>query len=204
MDMLGEAMSDSGLVRQAQSGDAQALTLLFSRNEGIVRDRIRQRLSPAVRRKVADSDVLQETLMVAARRIGDFEYRGAGSFQAWLAAIAENAARKVVEHHVGAQKRDVRTEVSRDARAQTAQYRGGLPSPSHVAMADETRQRVAEALGGMSEDHQAVIQLLQHRRVTVAEASELMGRSVNAVKKLHARALAELADRLGIEGRGGS
>ena len=34
--------------------------------------------------------------MVAARRIGDFEYRGSGSFPAWLAAIAENAARKVV------------------------------------------------------------------------------------------------------------
>jgi RNA polymerase sigma-70 factor (ECF subfamily) len=166
-----------------------------------VRERIRRRLSPAVRRRVADSDVLQETLLVAARRIEDFEYRGVGSFQAWLAAIGDNAARKVIEQHAGTRKRDVRTEVSRDARAATAQYRGGTPSPSHAAMADETRRRVAEALREMPEAYQAVIQLLQHRRVTLAEAAELMGRSVNAVKKLHARALSELADRLGIEGR---
>jgi RNA polymerase sigma-70 factor, ECF subfamily len=202
--MHGEPPSDSGLIRQAQAGDSQSIALLFARNEALVRRRIHRRLSPAVRRKVADSDVLQETWVTAARRLPEFENRGPGSFQAWVTAIADNAARKVLQRHLGTQKRDVRAEVSRDARATTVQHPDAQPSPSHVAMADETRQRVAEALRDMPEDYQTVIQLLQHRRATLAEASELMGRSLNAVKKLHARALADLADRLGIEGRGRS
>ena len=48
----------------------------------------------------------------------------------------------------------------------------------------------------MPDDYQTVIQLLQHRRMTIVEAGELMGRSANAIKKLHARALLDLADRL--------
>ena len=46
-----------------------------------------------------------------------------------------------------------------------------------------------------------VLELLQHRRLTLGEAAELMGRSVNAIKKLHARALGELASKLGVRGR---
>ena len=199
--MTSSKQSESSLVREAQAGDSQALARLFSENEGVALERIRRRLSPAVRRKVADSDVLQETLAVAACRLDQFQFRGTGSFQAWLAAIAENAARRAVQRHAGTKKRDVRAEVSRDARAETAQHRGREDSPSRVAMGDEMRGRVADALRQMPEDYRTVVQLLQHRKVTIAEAAELMGRSVNAVKKLHARALTDLAGRLGIDGR---
>ena len=196
--------TDSGeqkLIARAQVGDASALNRLLDGHAPALRRRIHGRLPPAVRRKCADSDIMQETMMVAARRIGEFEYRGPGSFRAWLAGIAENAARRAVQHYAGTQKRDVGAEVSRDARARTAQHRGPTPSPSTQVMGDEMKRRVAEALAEMPEDYCVVIQLLQHRRLTIAEVAELMDRSPNAVKKLHARALADLAARLGVQGR---
>ena len=171
------------------------------RYEPELRRRIHGRISPAIRRKCADSDILQETLIVAAKQIDQFEYRGSGSFKAWLQAIAENATRRAVEHHAGTQKRDVRAEVSRAGRPETQHQPDRPRSPSRRAMRDELRRRVAQALGEMPEDYATVIQLLQHRRMTILEAAELMGRSVNAVKKLHARALADLAVRLGVAGR---
>lgn len=201
-EMHAEDESESTLVGRARTGDPTALETLFARHTGALRARIHRRLSPAVRRRVADSDVLQQTLIVAARRIQAFEYRGEGSVRAWLTAIADNAAHKAVERHVRTHKRNVHAEVSRDARPATAQLRGAAASPSHIAMAEELQRRVERALRDMTEDHRTVVQLLQHRRVTLVEAAELMGRSVNAVKKLHARALADLADRLGIDGRG--
>lgn len=198
-----DGLSESALVAGARTGDEAALRRLFERHEALLRGRIRGRLSPPVRRKVSDSDVLQETWIIATRRLGDFEYRGEGSFGAWIGRIADHTTLKAVRRHAGTAKRNVGTEVTRGARADTAQFAGIQPTASRTAMAREMRERMAAAMADLQPDHRTVIELLQHRRVTIAEATELMGRSANAIKKLHARALAELAKRLDLRGRGG-
>jgi DNA-directed RNA polymerase specialized sigma24 family protein len=45
-----------------------------------------------------------------------------------------------------------------------------------------------------------VIELLDRRHLSIAQAAEHMGRSRNAIKKLHARALAGLMEYLREEG----
>ena len=71
-------------------------------------------------------------------------------------------------------------------------------------MAKEMRDAISGILAEMPEDYRTVIQLLERRGVSLAEAGELMGRSTNAVKKLRTRALKELAQRLGLGDRGTS
>jgi RNA polymerase sigma-70 factor (ECF subfamily) len=39
-------------------------------------------------------DLIQETLLVVVRQIGEFEHRGVGAFRAWLRAILANHIRK--------------------------------------------------------------------------------------------------------------
>ncbi len=186
------------LVQRAKSGDELALTSLFDRHAPRLKRRIRSKLSPAVRRKVSDSDVLQETWMAVTRHLDDFEYRGQGSFVAWAGTIAENAARKQMRRHAGTAKRAAGTEVTRGLRKETVHQAGLAPSPSAAAMGREMRERIREGMRALPESYRTVIELLQHRRVTIVEAAELMGRSPNAVKKLHARALAELAKHVGL------
>lgn len=186
------------LVQRAKSGDEVALTSLFDRHAPRLKRRIRARLSPAVRRKVSDSDVLQETWMAVTRHLDQFEYRGQGSFVAWAGTIAENAARKQMRHHAGTAKRAAGTEVTRGVRKETFDHAGNGPSPSAAAMGREMRERIRQGMDALPESYRTVIELLQHRRVTIAEAAELMGRSPNAIKKLHARALAELSRRVGL------
>jgi RNA polymerase sigma-70 factor, ECF subfamily len=193
--------SERVLVRRAQAGDEVALTSLFNGQSVALRRRIRSRLSPAVCRKLSESDVMQEACMVASRRLQEFEFRGEGSFGAWLARIADNATLKAARQHAGTAKRNAHAEVSRDMRAETAQYEGGAQTPSRLAMAAEMREHMAQLMSTLSDDHRVVLELLQHRRLTLGEAAELMGRSVNAIKKLHARALGELASKLGVRGR---
>ena len=197
----GAGLSEIALVRRAQAGDEVALTSLFDGQAGTLRRRIRGRLSPAVRRKVSESDVMQEACLVASRRLEAFEYRGEGSFGAWLGRIADHAALKAVRRYTGTAKRNAYAETTRDQRAETGQYGGDAPSPSRRVMATELRERMDLALADLPEDYRAVLELLLHRRLTLAQAAELMGRSVNAVKKLHARALGELAEKLGVRGR---
>ena len=154
-----------------------------------------------MRRRVSESDVLQETWIVAGRRLGEFECHGPEAFRAWLGLIAENTVRGLLKRHVGAGMRDARTEVPRGARARTPHHEGHGPSASALAVGREMRERIGAAMSELPEDYRTVIELLQHRRVTIAEASELMGRTSNAVKKLHGRALAELAVLLDVRGR---
>lgn len=189
------------LVQQAKAGDEAALTSLFDRNAMRLKRRIRARLSPAVRRRVSDSDVLQETWMAVTRHLDAFEYREKGSFGAWAMRIADNAARKQMRHHAGTAKRNAGAEVTRGQRRDTAHHAGDGPTASAELMAREMRLRIREGMGLLPESYRAVIELLQHRRVTIAEAAELMGRSPNAVKKLHARALARLAGHVGLRSR---
>lgn len=194
--------SERELVTRAQAGDEQALAQLFERSSPQTRRSLRTRLSPAILRRLSESDILQDTLMTATARLESFEYRGEGSFQRWLAGIAENTRRQVIRRHTQTKRRDVRAEVTRDARPRTHHHEGPQATASRLAMAREMQEAVAQALEAMSGDHRTVIQLLEQRRVTLVDAGELLGRSPNAVKKLHARALAELARRLGLDGEG--
>ena len=194
-------LTEELLVEQAKKGDQVALGSLFDRHAQKLKRRIRSRLPRAVRRRVSDSDILQETWMAVTHKLEDFEYRGKGSFGAWTTRIADNAARKQVRHHAGTAKRNAGTEVTRGLRQDTAHHAGPLPTPSGAAMAREMLVRIRQGMDALPESYRTVIELLQHRRVTILEAAELMGRSPNAVKKLHARALAELAGHVGLPQR---
>ena len=193
--------TERNLVRRAQCGDDRALASLLERHGQPLRRRIQGSLSPAVRRKLSASDVLQETLLVASRRLHAFEYRGQGSFGAWLGQIADHAARKAARRFEGTAKRGTSREVTGDPRRRTAEPADLAVSPGAQVQGQELRAQIAKALEELPEDHRTVIGLLQDRRMTIAEAASVMGRTENAIKKLHARALDAMARRLGLTAR---
>lgn len=198
----GEQATESALVRRARDGDEEAFRKLFDRHADRVRGRIRGRLSPAVQRKVSLADVLQDAYLVAFQRIAEFEDRGDGSFGAWLAQIAENRARKVVERFAGTAKRHVGREVSRGGRPDTHHFQGRGPSPSQLAMAGELREAAARALRKLPEDYREVLRLVQEEDLSFEDAAERMDRSKDAVRMLYGRALDRFAELLEAE-RGG-
>jgi RNA polymerase sigma-70 factor (ECF subfamily) len=187
------------LVSLAQSGDEGAWRDLVEEHAPALRRRIQRRLPARVRRRVSESDVLQEAWLVASRRLQELEYRGARPFRAWLNQIADNATRGLVNHHVGTERRNAFAEVTRGLRGQTDHHADRNATPSAEALGHETRERIAEAMSRLPPDYRTIIELLQHRRTTIAEAAELMGRSTNAVKKLHGRALAAFVSILDSE-----
>ena len=187
---------DQELIHRAHEGDVGAFQALVDRNMGLFRERIRQRLGPAVRRKVAESDIIQEDTLVALRRLDDFEDRGKGSFGAWMARIVELKTREIVRQYAATGKRDVMAEVSRSARAETANVPGHAASPSQVAMAGELRERAARALDELPDDYREVFLLVQQEGLTMKEVSRRMGRSEAAVRQLYGRALSRFAKLL--------
>ena len=194
----GDTRTDGELVLLAQDGDESAFTALCDRHAAGLRTFVRKRMSPALRRKHSADDILQDALVVVARRLGDFTDRGEGSFAAWLRRIVEVKTLEAIKKYGGTARRAAVAEVSRDARRETAAFVGNGPSPSEVAMAAELRERVRAAIEGLPPDDADVLRYLQEWHLTIVETAERMNRTPNAVKKLYARAVARLSRRLGM------
>lgn len=96
----------ASLVDRARSRDEAAWTSLFDRIRAPLRRVASIRLMQAglVARTDPD-DVIQETFIVAFRRLNDFEDRGPGSFRVWLERIASNIVREWHRNYKKAKKR---------------------------------------------------------------------------------------------------
>jgi RNA polymerase sigma factor (sigma-70 family) len=127
--------------------------------------------------------------VVAFRRRVHFEGRNRDAFHRWLFGIAQVNARHAVQHHGDRALRAFDREVSREYRPVTGQFVSEGASPSQVAMAGEVSDRMACALGQLSPDQREVMRLVHEERLSLREVAERLGRSYDAVKKMHGRAL---------------
>jgi RNA polymerase sigma-70 factor (ECF subfamily) len=193
--------TDATLLAMARGGDGQAFQALFDRYARRVRAAIARRLPAAVRRKISISDVVQEARIVAMRQLRDFEDRGAGSFGAWLRKIVEVKTHEAIRRYRGPAKRDVAREVDdgSTSRARNLPARG--PSPSEALMSREEQAAARRALAALPEDYREILYLTRDQGLTIREAAERMGRSLEAAKKLSARALARFGELLNGGGR---
>lgn len=187
---------EHGLVARARGGDADALRTLLESGEARLRRRIDRGVPAQLRRRVSVADVLQETWIAACRRIGRFEDRGDGAFDAWLAAIADRKLREAIRHHLVAAKRAGGREATRGARPSSAAFADPGPSPSEKAIGEETRLRASRAMAALPDDYRDVLTLVQADGLTLAEAADRMRRSYEATKKLYGRAASRLAKEM--------
>jgi len=173
------------LWRKARAGDRGAYDRLFALHSGRTLMFIRARLGPRLRAAVESRDVLQDAYLAAHRDFDAFEYTDEGAFGRWLCRIVENRIRDLGAY-LGAKKRQV----------------VALPAPEPetgpvtAVDRDERRQALLRGIDALSEDHRSVLLLRYFEGLDAEEAARRMGRSAGAVRKLTARALAELGESL--------
>jgi RNA polymerase sigma-70 factor (ECF subfamily) len=193
---------DAILLQRAREGDGTAFQELFERHMSLIRAKIRHRLPPAVRRKVSASDVVQEARIVAMRRLSEFEDRGPGSFGAWIHRIVELKLHEAVRHFRGPAKRHVGREVGEGSVTRARQIAAPDPTPSQVLMHAEEQEAARRALAALPEDYRTILVLTREKGLTLREAAGRMGRTLDAARKLSARALRRFAVLLQSEGGG--
>ena len=82
----------AALIHQAQAGDRSAMEHLLERHREALLRFLHGRLSPAARSVTDTNDVVQDVFKAALVNIQRFEYRGLGSFWAYLREIGMNRA----------------------------------------------------------------------------------------------------------------
>jgi RNA polymerase sigma-70 factor (ECF subfamily) len=187
-------LSDSELVRRAQSGELQAFEALVQRHERPVYALARR----IVRHEQDAEDVTQQTFLSALEHLESF--REEAAFSTWLLRIATHAALKVLR------KRRGLPTVSLEANTEPQEGYETVPhpefiadwreSPADLAQRQETRRLLEAALEQLDEKHRLVFLLRDVEGLSVSETSEALGLSEANVKVRLLRARLQLREQL--------
>jgi RNA polymerase sigma-70 factor (ECF subfamily) len=195
------------LLAGARRGEPRALEELIEAHLDDLRAFVRLQLDPRLRVRESHSDVVQSICREVLEDLPGFEYRGEGSFRAWLFTAALNKVRQKGEFH-HAQMRDVAREVRAEkSDDEEASVGAGLyaslcslePSPSQHAIAHEQAARIERAMDKLPPDHRNVLLLARIVGLSHREIATRVGRSEMAVRTLvsdaSVRLLAALEER---------
>src|SRR6266852_2630712 len=98
------------LLEQAKQGDAVAVERLLTAHREPLRRMIGLRLDPALAARVDASDIVQDVLLEAHRRLQDYLRKPAMPFHLWLRHIAKDHIIDAHRRHRQAQRRGVDRE----------------------------------------------------------------------------------------------
>lgn len=186
------------LLRRAGTGDRWAKEQLLVRHRDRLRRMVKIRIDPRIAARVDPSDVVQETLAEAARKLPAYLRHRPVPFYPWLRQIACEQLTYAHERHIQAQKRTVVRE-----------QRWGLPdesviqlanrlvasgtSPSRQVLRKELQQQVRAALNELPPKDREVLVLWYLEELSAAEIAAVIGITESGVKSRHRRALERLA-----------
>ena len=109
--MEPEASDTQSLLEKAKRGDDEARQRLLAEHREPVRRMIGLRLDPAIAARLDASDVVQEVLLEASRRLDDYLRASAMPFHLWLRHIARDHIIDAHRRHRQAQRRGVDAQV---------------------------------------------------------------------------------------------
>lgn len=195
------------LLDKARDGDiAAGVTLLISQRRRL-RNLISCRLHLSLVRIVDPSDLVQETLVDAGKRLPRYLSERPVPFFVWLRQLALDQVGKAVRKHLHTQKRGGRLvnhhELNDDSRScLSRQLVDTLPGPEGQAMDEEQVERLMKAIQRLRPIYQSVIQLRYLELLSVTETAAALGLTQSNVKQTQLRALQTLRKLLAERGSG--
>jgi RNA polymerase sigma-70 factor (ECF subfamily) len=192
------------LLERAAAGDTAAVAELLSRYRKRLKRMVRLRLSRHLQGRLDDSDILQEALLEAAKRLPEYLRDKPLPFFLWLRHLTGEKLIEAHRRHLGAKMRDAAQEVSLHRGAMpaassvslAAQLLGRLTSPSQAAIKAETRLRVQEVLNSMDPLDREVLALRHFEQLNNAEVALTLGINESTASSRYLRALKRLKDEV--------
>lgn len=188
------------LVAQAVEGDANALSALMERDRDRLKRMVGLRMDRRLQGRVDASDVVQEALIEASRRLEEYSAEPPMAFFLWLRWLTGERLLNAHRHHLGTQKRDAGQEVSLYRRALpeassvsiAQQLLGRLTSPTQAVLRAELQLIVQEVLNSMDPIDREVLILRHFEQLTTDETAETLGIKRSTAGKRYITALKRL------------
>jgi RNA polymerase sigma-70 factor (ECF subfamily) len=184
-----DSQTDEQLIEGARAGDRASLERLLERHERrVYRFGLKMCRDPE-----AAKDVLQETLIAAARTVKDF--RGASSPSTWLYAIARSFCIKQRRRSKFAPEHEESLD-SADAGREVREIADPGRSPDEALSGKQVERALEAAIAELEPMYREVLLLRDVEGLSAAEVAEAVGTSVDAVKSRLHRARVAVRERL--------
>jgi RNA polymerase sigma-70 factor (ECF subfamily) len=206
--MWPDAPETQELLALARGGDSQAINQLLDRHRDALRRLVELRMDRALKRRVDASDVVQEVLVEANRRLRDYLAEPAPMpFHLWLRHMAQDRLIDAHRRHRVAQRRSVDREQPLAAPGgidhSTIELAGQLCdpqlTPSAQATWQETLRRFQEAVERLDTIDREIILMRHFEKLSNQEAAQVLGLSSAAASMRYLRAVRRLRTLLGGE-----
>lgn len=190
------------LIERAAGGDDAARHELLDRYRAHLRRMVATRLDRRMTPRVDPSDVVQETLIDAARRLDGYLADRPLPFFGWLRQLAGERIVDAHRRHLLAQRRSVAreshpAELSEDSALELGRWLvADDTSPSNRLHQRERLERVMGALAALSPRDREVLVMRHLEQLPAAEIAEALGITAGAVEVRLFRALVRLRGRL--------
>ncbi|MEO2014088.1 MAG: sigma-70 family RNA polymerase sigma factor [Fuerstiella sp.] len=205
--MWPEGEKTQQLLNGAKEGNTQAVNDLIERHRQAVRRLVQMRLDNAVARRVDASDVVQDVMFEASRRLEDYLRNPSMPFHIWLRQLAKDRVIDMHRRHRAAQRRSVDREqhvssLGHDD-ASTADLAALLKdtelTPAATTVRKEMEERFLQALNELNEDDRELIMMRHFEHLGNGEVAVALGLSAPAAGMRYLRAIRRLRESLGTD-----
>lgn len=198
--MWPDAAETQALLERIGRSDEAAENRLWQGHREPVRRLVEMHLDRALRRRVDASDVVQDVLLKASRRLPEYLKSPTLPFHLWLRQIARDQIIEAHRRHRGAARRSLDRErplaaaafADRSSIELAAVLRDPQLTPAAAALRHELQRRFVEAIERLAETDREVILLRHAEGLTNSEVARLLGLSDAAAGMRYLRALRRL------------
>ena len=191
--------SCDSLLERAGRGDGSAIGRLLERHRLRLKAVVAARIDRRIAARVDASDVVQEALTEAGRRLPEFLHAREMSWFPWLRVLTFQRLADLHRRHRRSRKRSVVREIIASGIA-IDRTRGDLicsdTSPSGHALRSEEQERVRVILDGLTEKDRRILELRYYQGRSFEEIARELGIGIGAAKMRHLRALERFGMRI--------
>jgi RNA polymerase sigma-70 factor (ECF subfamily) len=187
------------LLAAAREGDSSAVNQLLDRHRGAIRQMIDLRMDQMIKRRVDASDIVQEVMIEANRRLAEFLKNPVMPFHLWLRQMAKDRLIDAHRRHRGAGRRSLDREQplvtvagSESSVDLIAQIRDSELTPAAAATWRELQSRFQQACEQLDDLDQEIVLLRHFEHLSNSEAAAVLQLSPQAASMRYLRAMRRL------------
>jgi RNA polymerase sigma-70 factor (ECF subfamily) len=192
------------LLQGARQGDDSAVNRLLDRHRQALRRMVQLRLDQKIQGRIDVSDIVQDVLVEANRRLPQYLENPIMSFHLWVRQIAKDRIIDAHRRHRVSAKRSVDREQPLAVPAASdhstydlaVQLRDPELTPAAAAARQEMAELVERALGRLGEPDCEVIVMRHYEQLSNTEVAEALGLSEPAASMRYLRAVRRLRELL--------
>ena len=193
------------LLRQADHGDGEAVGRLLERHRESLRRAIHLRLDRAIQRRVDASDIVQEVMLEASRRLPEYLKNPIMPFHLWLRQMARDRLIDAHRRHQVAERRAIDREqpielaafLDRASIELAADLRDRELTPAAAAIRQELERRFQDVLAQLDDEDRDILIMRYFEQLSNQEVAQALGLSEAAAGMRHLRALRRMRALLG-------